>query len=726
MSPVIADQVGQVDQVEGQSSEPSTPKSASALTPLRLSVPAFEQAPKRVGDEHGQEHEHVTVKVPRINTPPTNKNISTVPRRPKKDGFELDLSLIENENENESVKSSKEDPSEKEGSSKNQNHEEVKEQVNQQVRSSSSRPEKAQLKKVGELASLFQDTRKSLQQDCNVADTIKHKEVMDPTRDHKIHVSKISQARAEKVRSMIGVKYFQMQRLYELSLAQRDNNTHPGVEGVYNPLQIIRNRELRAKYHEYPKNLTMKSVPLACNVFSKYNRDPSHPYKMVWSIELKEVLGDVNFRANHWHELRNPKGQLWFPQSKSSSSSTVTSNEESKTSDLRQRIHDKLFNSEESIPWHKSKSRRTSSATAASGDSELLRISRTKSPASRRMKDRVKRHTRKLYNGVSSSSSDEDVESGTEYNNRGDALKQQIFNKVSVSPERVRGVEEDNKSNSNRSKSEVLLIAPSIKIDSADSNETTDINNVIFSPIDKKDSIKMEVQEVEKSEIEHAENPNGGESSQMSVSITPISSVPPLVDANQKEFQEMLDDFNYFEKFVSLKSNYLLKVYPNYTRALALKLSDILHNKLFNVFHATSIISDDYLPEYEDLYKGFSNEVKSVVHMINDDYSIKVDNLLSNSDRSISEINASLTLELRKVNERLDKLDNSLFGNSLTNRLKEGQLKIKDKDNYGVLYFCLENFIVILLRIIWVIVNLYKGLEMVLLFIWRIIKFIIY
>ncbi|KAK6465545.1 hypothetical protein DFJ63DRAFT_24657 [Scheffersomyces coipomensis] len=716
----------------------TTPK--SPLSPLRLSVPNFEinsskkpsSSSQTTKNDNDNTNENQSTRSPRTHR---SSNAPFIPRRRSKDGFDLDFNIPQIVIDDDNDEETKRIPIIKEegivGGGENKTVKPT------DTKSTKPVPTKADVKKIGELSSLFLDTRKSLQYDFNVADSIKHKEGPDPTHEHKIKISKVSLARAEKVRSMMGVKYFHIQRMYEASLAHPGHmNLHPGVEGVYNPIQIIRNRELRIKYHDYPKDLSMKSIPLACNVFSKNNGDSDHPWKLIWAIELKEFLGDFTFRANHWHELVNAKGELWFPPS--NSSSTVGSNDSKIGLDLKQRLHDKLFSSEESVTKKTSntssskKQRRTSTATTGSADSDKLKITRTKSPASKRIKDRVKRHTRKFYNGTSSSATDEDEANIINYtstnNSSKDPIKQQMFKKVSISPEVENDEDASMENNSisiHESKSAIATSVPSFRVDSTeDQNESLDISNVMFTPMDKKD-ITVEhredgkLVELEKSETEHAEN--GGASPAPLVQVTS----PPL-DAKELEFQVMLNDFTYFERVINLKTNYLLKIYPNYTHIIGTKLSNILHRKLYTVFHATTKISDDYLPEYEDLYQGFSNEVKSVAHMINDDYSVRIDNLLSNSDRSISEINASLTLDLRKINEKLDKLDNSLFGNSVTNRLKESHLKIKDGDNYTMLYFCLENFIVILLRIVWIIVNLYKGVELTVKFVWKIIRFILY
>lgn len=149
---------------------------------------------------------------------------------------------------------------------------------------------------------------------------------------------------------------------------------------------------------------------------------------------------------------------------------------------------------------------------------------------------------------------------------------------------------------------------------------------------------------------------------------------------------------------------------------------------MYEILLCMSQINDEHLPAYEQLYLGFMEEIKSVIHMVNDVYSVKIDTLLSSSDRSISEINASLSLDLRKITEKLDQLDFSLNKNIF----KKAILKRKGEHShnvgliYKILYSCLENIIVVLLRVIWIVVNIYKFLRYIVKLIFRILKFIVW
>ncbi|EAZ63357.2 hypothetical protein PICST_64822 [Scheffersomyces stipitis CBS 6054] len=552
-------------------------------------------------------------------------------------------------------------------------------------------------KRARELADILLTTRKSLQSDCNVVDPLKY----DPTGYHEVYAednTKISRStfiRAEKVKSMFGVKYLYLQRVHDWNVDNADRNQHPGVEGVYNPLQIIRNRKIRAKYREYAKPLTIKTIPLACNVFSKHNNDAKHPWRMLWAIELSEQVSDVSWRIDHWHELKGPKGKLWFPPSASSSE---ISTRHSRSSHMKRRLHDKLFNDDDDKKNNKNNHNNNDTIDKEDDRHKQKEMIVTIFSVYQEPSLRI----RNLDHDSSSSDEEPDVEPVLSKNS--DILKQQMFKKVSLSPE------ESDKQETEQITGMVLGSSTSIPLIKIDESKDFDINEVEFTSMEKKP-------EEDAKEIEMAEPDEKMKEKQI---------VTAALAKRDEELSVIVDNFRYFEQVVNVKTNYLLKVYPNYTGMIGKKINHIIYKQLHDVFHLTVSISDDHLPEYEALYHGFRNEVKSIVHMINDDYSVKIDNLLSNSDRSISEINASLSLELRKVNERLDKLNSSLFSNVVSETLRDSEqkMKIRDGTNHKIMYFCLENLIVIFLRLIWVIVNVYKVGEKIFTFGWNLIRLV--
>ena len=119
-------------------------------------------------------------------------------------------------------------------------------------------------------------------------------------------ISKTTRLRAERVRIYMDYYYNILEaacRSGEDENGIERSNMHYGVEGVYNPLQIIRNRKLRKKYHDEASSnrfLFYKAPVIAVLQFSKVpNRK-----KYRWFVDVNEKYGDITFRSQHWNELK--------------------------------------------------------------------------------------------------------------------------------------------------------------------------------------------------------------------------------------------------------------------------------------------------------------------------------------------------------------------------------------------------------------------------------------
>lgn len=621
-----------------------------------------------------------------------------------------------------------------------------------QYQTTSKGHNKEKIKKAGELALVFLDTRKSLMADQNIVDPINNASNFDNNgyirkqeegqgaNAHRITRSTI--IRAEKVKSMIGLKYIYLQKSYDWLVTNAETNVHPGVEGVYNPLQVIRNRKIRAKYHEYPKLLTIKTLPLASNVFSSKNkhRDSKRQWKMVWAVELNELISDLSWRQLHWNELKKANGEIWFPTSTDASIYT------SKLGDSKHRGHklyDKLFADTED-ETNKDNSGKESNnllaktSTESYNDSKQHDTKRRSHHKTHKIKEKIKKHSKGFYYSSPSSSQsssfardalqdnsqvtpvDRQVEkprdslvSGLKHS-RGDSL----MNESNQS-----GVENENEITEElpkwNEKYTKQYVTPSIKVDDNYVGNESNILSLQIKPIEhKRDNSYERANQMDpyknekKEDIEEIEN---------------VEEVDDLYTSEQEHAsQEIIainSDLIYFNTAQIIKLSYLKNIHPAILTSIHKKLDFIINKQLSEITQLSVNIDDNYISTHEMFYSGFLNEIKSLTHLINDDYSIKIDNLLSNSDRSIGEINTSLSLELRKANEKLDKLNSSLFGNIVTNTFKDKDISMSftDGGNYKMLYLLLENFIVILLRVIWVIANIYRFFRLIVQIIWKII-----
>ncbi|CAK9438781.1 uncharacterized protein LODBEIA_P30050 [Lodderomyces beijingensis] len=590
---------------------------------------------------------------------------------------------------------------------------------------------KEDVKRAAELSSLFVDTRNLLQADCNVLSPTPRaeKEAKSGPKSNSPTITRNTIIRAEKVKTMLGLKYLFIQRIYDWEDENGDTNKHPGVEGVYNPLQILRNRKIRAKYGEYPKPFHSKTIPLACNVFSRHNIPEKHhrkEWRMLWAIELNEFVSDPRWRVNHWHELKDPKGNLWFPRKEEEESQDVKRHRHR----FRHRLHDRLFESSDEErsrseekqqshhhhhKHHQSRSQDQSQSrgrrqrhseasndrlTGSDTDVHLLKFSRSKSPTKRGLRSRVK----KFYQGDSSSSSNilnsfRDADAA----DKNESSMNLGLPNPTIDNSDHSGEEEQRPASSGGGVGQVT--PPTILVDTSNA----DANHYNIQDVQFQSSRRnLRENDSDAEALDHSD----GQDEDIHKS-----------DSKSNEDEELAKLFtflNYFHQCCENRTGYLLNLYPAYLQLLQGRVDKITGNSIYELLQQMTSVLDDNLPAYDDLYQGFLEETKSILHMANENYSIKIDTLLSTSDRSISELNASLPLELRKTGERLEILEASLFNKTIKTEL------IHEATNYKVFYFLLENLIVILLKLVWIFVNIYKFFAFFVRIGWKMISVFIF
>ncbi|KAI5961777.1 hypothetical protein CANMA_003754 [Candida margitis] len=598
---------------------------------------------------------------------------------------------------------------------------------------------KDEVKKAGALASLFLDTRNILQAECNVVDPAPNLDPNPLHRDSPFGETKISRStfiRAEKVKSMLGVKYLHIQRIYDWQEANGSHNKHPGVEGVYNPLQILRNRKIRAKYHEYPKTLHLKTIPLACNVFSKHNQ-PGHrhnlrkDWKMLWAIELEEYIGDARWRIHHWNELKDPHGNYWFPDD--NIEDYGHQHHHRKKHRFRQRLHDRLFEISDDEIRHRPDSgtkgeeshHRVSkisleTSTSSESDARNSKLSGTDTHHKHRLRTKVKR----LYHGDLSSTnllkqlttSDDKLHTSSAGSEKGENILDQTHTVSGTNgsyddkQQNIPLIQEPHEEETQMSKTNSQSVGPpTIRIEESTPDPTiqTKLQNVEIHHTKRGSS--------DESPSSSASNENEDGSSHIEKVDTKM-----VNDRQEQNLVRVIGCLTYLRDSCLTRMQYLLSIYPNYLQLVQNKVDLIKSRSIDDVLQLMSLITDESLPAFEDLHRGCLDESKSILHMVNNNYSIKIDTLLSAGDRSISEINASLSLDLRKTTERLDLLEQSL--------LKTNSAKLKPDFTtdanmiYKIIYLILENIIVGLLKLVWVVVNIYKAFAWCVLLVWKLLR----
>lgn len=532
-----------------------------------------------------------------------------------------------------------------------------------------------ELKKAGYLAGIFLDSKKAFLNDNNILDAdMTDLEKSNHKNANVKNLSRSTLVRAERVKTSIGLKYVTIERLYE----GEKYGQYPGIDGVYNPLQVIRNRKIRAKYHEHAKPLSVKTIPLASNIFSVKNmsREGKRQWKLLWSVELNELISDQSWRISHIHELKKPNGELWYPEgNKSKNDNDKKYKNHLSTHDvLKRRLHDRLFNEDSDSSSNVSQEPTTKT--------RMLPLNETKLGRRDRFKQRVKKSLR--YSTASSSSS---------FDESFNQSSPQINITKDLDTSRIENSEVEDE-NLNR-----LSIKP---IESHRIADTLDI----ISPV------------LDNEPFETPPLPTNEEDKQLKVER----------DIIEKQLVEVSHQLNLLNASTDIKYNFLSKIYPQLESLTWDKLNYLLNEKIPNLNKLMININDDAIPASELHCTTLLNEVKTLVQIINDDYSIRIDNLLTTTDRLSGEISTSMSLELRKIDEQLDKLNDSLFGNVVTDAIRSNKDKIlmKADSDHRILYLVLENFIVIMLRLVWVIVNIYNFILWIIKFFLKILKFILF
>ncbi|KAL6022115.1 hypothetical protein ACI3LY_003476 [Candidozyma auris] len=557
---------------------------------------------------------------------------------------------------------------------------------------------------VKRLANFLLESGKAMNVHYNVVDALDDQKGpgtgSGPKNEQKLQISRTTKNRKDTVMAVLSLKY------HWLTKCQEDYSgevKYPGVEGVYNPLQIIRNRAIRAKYHEQPPSLPYATLPLACNVFSSHRKSNGRPWKMLWGVELNELVHDNAWRASHWHELRNPHGELWFPNPERPAHSVISFEDTSNRPNTQNRLHDKLW-----------------SEAAGSEEKEQQRL---KSSSGRNIGKNIKQKAKRLYGSTSSeANSNSDLENSSNPRQKSfESLLKMKMNNQSKSDSDSNGIYQSPQNNEGSeffegTKSSHNL--PVIKIDTGitSTNELTDTKGDVQhdeyaslnrSKVNLDDILITPLHSRSQSNIEPQEPDN-------------ISLPPPLNDKDIA-LRKAFETGEYMAQHLNLHHAFLTTVFPHLVRSTSDRCDRILEEKINILLHDIVSVNDSQLPAHESFYTGFLSECKSLMHIINDKYAVKIDHLLSATDRSMGEINTSLTLDMKKVNENLDKVNQSLFGSVAVSSLsRERDVTFTDGGNYKALYFLLENLIVMLLRLTWLVVNIYKFIMFILRIIWKV------
>lgn len=524
-----------------------------------------------------------------------------------------------------------------------------------------SEEEREKIKEVGQLASVFLEIRKNIMSDFNI--DLAHNENLDLERDKNIpgqvrlrNISRATIQRAEKVKVMLNLYYF-----YVFSSQRGSQPKFASVDGVFNPLQVIRNRRIRKKYHQPPK-LAIKTLPYASTVFSRSKN------KLIWQVDLTELTYDFNWRAQHWHELVDPHGELWFPPEEDPTHHHghhhhrhrhrphLPHHHSDKDKEISH-IHDKLFETSDEIDGHES----SNNSSKDDITSDTTRPRRRDKIASK-----IRKRSKSPYKRKREQNSKEQLNDGFEFENE--------------------------KSNPDLSSTDLMH---------TDSNNGSFKGNLL-------NDISIEPLKNHQRELSSSDSngqTNGGDATAVSSSSR---------DSDDLEIEELRTLNSYLHKLRKLDD--LINFGEHHLSVKEREYSQLINfqkivKDIDEIRQSSKYLKESVFTKYEHLLTEKSSYLEYYQNEMANNYSPRVDKLLLLSDRTVGEVNTTLSLEVRKLTERLEKLGPSYK--------RAGSL-------VHLAYWLLENLIVLLLWSIWIGFSIGKVFKFFALSIWWVVKWVFY
>ncbi|SCU97678.1 LADA_0H07624g1_1 [Lachancea dasiensis] len=513
--------------------------------------------------------------------------------------------------------------------------------------------------KLLETARFLADAKSSLLEDLNVDNIREAREngyglrqvgYEDGQRPLKT-VSKGSKVRADRVRSYIQLFYHLIEK--ELD-SRQDYSPYRGVEGVYNPLQLIRNRKIKKKLHHQIGNeiAFMKPPIVAIRDFSK-SPDRDFP----WFVDINEKSGDLAWRISNWDKLRKPDGSRWFEKEHKarSQSDTVPARSHSNHFYRSHRGSDQMMvGSSLAVGHYRSPSWELPLISVDSVDLEPT----NETPRGwERALNKTKRLSRSTLQSKSSS-------------------QQHIIYEPNI---HTRG--RHSRSHSNQAyTTPVEISGHSGNLSEVPIKNMKTINSP--APLNSSESNKASYEFLE---LQGPFRPN------------PEASL----------LQNQCNDLKYkqcaWTVMAHRQRTLQRRQEQNAEKARAFMVEDLVE---------FSRPAEKILYEYRNALTEALEECDTWKSKLLNDYAIRVESLISSTDRVLSDINTTLTLRLKQLQEKIDKF---------------GTLKRMNKEPVQLfLYRVLEVFIVLLFWSIWVVFIILKSAKIMILTLHRLVGWVVW
>lgn len=481
------------------------------------------------------------------------------------------------------------------------------------------------------------------------------------------HVSAATRMRVQQSKAKLGLKY-QMLENYQRGYAVTTDDEKVPLNGVYNPLQVIRNREFRRQRMPY---------------------GPEGRRLGMWEVDPSEFVSDFAWIARNRHVMLDARRRPVYPEYPGSAGAAGHAHSHSHS-------HSHLH-----------------SHSHATSPDELVHHLKRKLTGQDGKPPSVAMH------GASDSSSSlSEGPSQQQPEHDGAVAKAAVAATgaaTAAAPPLV------TVSRTNPTSSSLSLGSP---LASYTSNVTTrswgdDSNNGLrLSP-------PLEPVSTNISEITGPEP--GPNASAVSVSVpgtdtdpqtgTTLQTVPqsgPSRSGSQSgpsgpsESTRYVYELKYLELVFRLcQERYELRGHPEKLEAVEQQLRDCAMQVLRN----SNKVRDHVLPEVSSFYKETVSDVGRISNELENDKALKMESVMTEADRVISEVNTTLNLEIRRLNERLEKVH------------REG-VKLRWLVNAG--YSLLEYTVIGVMWVIWIFVFLLLRIRALFRLVFTVIRFLMW
>ncbi|EDO14345.1 hypothetical protein Kpol_182p3 [Vanderwaltozyma polyspora DSM 70294] len=541
-------------------------------------------------------------------------------------------------------------------------------------------------------------------------DLATNKKKQDTAITSKLIIPKSVRVNANRVKNYLDYYYAMIEKNINMI---PEENVHEGVDGVYNPLQIIRNRKLREKYDELPPRALFisKSPVIAVKQFSSKSNK-----KFPWYVDISERSSDMIWRTTHWHELVGHNKELLFPPERKQNNNNGHS-----------RNHMHLLHT-----GHHTRPPLTP-ANSATGLSQMPNLSKENSdltPYESPISYDSSHHTseEKSNNIPDKSGSPENKERKVDQGSS-DNLKPKKIEKI------IEKSKKWSRSPSFRRKSHIFQETPSttslnrsMKSNSVYASFVDNINSgPPMSPVDELDPKLREspLKDIQIRNIRSKNNLSQPSSREIYSNENAIESEDEYDSENGenmlKEEQEkivpsnndiVLDarlqqywrDVRYVNSTIDFFQHRMITHRKYKKKELEIRNKINFDDDINEVIHSTSDVLNVYNNKLENVIKE-GNEWNS--KWLND-YSARVETLISSTDRIISDISTTLTLKLKLFQENAEKLET----------VKSMRSRQITKLGYRILEF----FIILILWSIWLVVSIIKDIKYLGILVLRVIK----